>query len=167
MSQPIDERTRVYEILSGFSTAMFVTLGSDGRPAGRPMHVARIEENASTIWFFTSKGGALIDDLQKEAIVLLTFQNDNSAYASVRGHAWIEHDKARVKELWKAPYKVWFPGGPDDPEIALVAVQLLDAEYWDNRGMNKLEYLFESAKAYVSGHKPETIDADQHAKTTM
>jgi general stress protein 26 len=167
MSQPIDERTKVYEILNGFSTAMFVTLGSEGRPGARPMHVARIEENTSTIWFFTSQGGALLDDLEREPIVLLTFQNDNSAYASVRGHAFIEHDKARIQELWKAPYKVWFPRGPEDPDIALVAVQLLDAEYWDNRGMNKLEYLFEAAKAYVKGHKPEVIDVDQHAKTAL
>ncbi len=167
MSQPIDERTKLYEILNGFSTAMFVTLGSEGRPGARPVHVARIEENASTIWFFASQDGALIEDLQGEAAVLLTFQNDNSAYASVRGHARVERDKARVQELWKAPYKVWFPGGPEDPEIALIAVQLLDAEYWDNRGMNKLEYLFEAAKAYVKGHKPEVNEVEQHAKAVL
>lgn len=167
MSQPTDERTKVYEILNGFSTAMFVTLGSDSRPGARPMHVARIDANASTIWFFTSRSGALIDDLQKEPTVLLTFQNDSSAYASVRGRAWVEHDQARVQELWKAPYKVWFPHGPEDPDIALVAVQLMDAEYWDNRGMNKLEYLFEVAKAYVKGHKPEVAEVDQHARTAL
>jgi general stress protein 26 len=166
MSQPIDERTKVYEILNGFSTAMFVTLGSEGRPGARPMHVARIEQNTSTIWFFTNQSSALMDELEKEPVVLLTFQNDSSAYASVRGHAFVEHDKARIQDLWKAPYKVWFPKGPEDPDIALLAVQLLDAEYWDNRGMNKLEYLFEAAKAYVKGHKPEAIE-EQHAKTAL
>jgi general stress protein 26 len=167
MSQPVDERSKVYEILHGFSTAMFVTVGSDGRPAARPMHVARIEEKAAKICFFTSQSGALMDDLQKEGAVLLTFQTDSSAYVAVRGHAWIEHDKERVKELWKAPYKVWFPQGAEDPDLALVAVQLMDAEYWDNRGMNKLEYLFEAAKAYVKGHKPEETGVDQHAKTAL
>jgi len=131
------------------------------------MHLARIEEEAAKICFFTGQSGTLMEELQKDGAVLLTFQNDNSAYAAVRGHAWIEHDKDRVKELWKAPFKVWFPGGPEDPEVALVAVQLMDAEYWDNRGMNKLDYLFEAAKAYVKGQKPEVPGVDQHAKTAL
>ena len=131
------------------------------------MHVARVEEGAAEIWFFAGQGGTLVGDLQKEAAVLLTFQNDTSAYLSLRGQARIDHDRARVKELWKEPYKVWFPGGPEDPEIALVAVHLLDAEYWDNRGMNKLEYLFEAAKAYVKGDKPALTDMDQHARTSL
>jgi general stress protein 26 len=135
MSQPVDERSKVYEILHGFSTAMFVTIASDGRPGARPMHLARIEEEAAKICFFTGQSGTLMEELQKD--------------------------------LWKAPFKVWFPGGPEDPEVALVAVQLMDAEYWDNRGMNKLDYLFEAAKAYVKGQKPEVPGVDQHAKTAL
>ena len=55
----------------------------------------------------------------------------------------------------------------EDPHVALVAVDPIDAEYWDNRGMNKLEYLFESAKAYIKGEKPAVGDIDQHAKTNL
>lgn len=162
-----DERAKVHDILKGFSTAMFVTFGHGGRPAARPMHVARMEEEAGEVWFFTGRGGTLVDDLHAEPIVLLAFQNDTSAYLSLRGRARLEHDRARMKELWKEPYKVWFPRGPEDPNIALVAVDLLDAEYWDNRGANKLEYLFEAAKAYVKGDTPVITGVDQHAKTTL
>lgn len=152
---------------------MFVTFGVDGRPAARPMHVARVEEDSAEIWFFSGRGGSFLEELKKEAelkkepVVLLAFQNDSSAYLSVRGRARIEHDKSRAKELWKEPYTVWFPQGPEDPDIALVAVEMRDAEYWDNRGMNRLEYLFEAAKAYVKRQKPEVIDADQHAKAIL
>jgi general stress protein 26 len=173
MTQITDQRAKVYDILKGFSTAMFVTFSIDGRTAARPMHVARLEENTGEIWFFTGRGGSFLgelkkeDELKREPVVLLAFQNDSSAYLSVRGRARIEHDKARAKELWKEPYKVWFPRGPEDPDIALVAVEMLDAEYWDNRGLNRLEYLFEAAKAFVKGQKPEVIDADQHAKAIL
>jgi general stress protein 26 len=166
MTDQIDQKTKVYDILKGFSTAMLVTHGLSGRHGARPMHVAQLDQDASEMRFFTGHGG-LSEEIQKEAAVLLVFQNDHSAYVSVRGRARIEQDRAKVKELWKEPYKVWFPKGPDDPEITLVAVDLLDAEYWDNRGMNKLEYLFQAAKAYVKGQKPEVIDADQHAKATL
>jgi general stress protein 26 len=167
MTPKNDQRAKVYDILKGFSTAMFVTFGVDGRPAARPMHVARVEEESGDIWFFTGRGGNFMEELKKDPVVLLAFQNDSSAYLSVRGRARIEHDKSRAKELWKEPYKVWFPQGPEDPDIALVAVEMRDAEYWDNRGMNRLEYLFEAAKAYVKGQKPEVIDADQHAKAIL
>jgi hypothetical protein len=43
----------------------------------------------------------------------------------------------------------------------------MDAEYWDNRGMNKLEYLFEAARAYVKGEKPHVAEVDQHAKAIL
>jgi general stress protein 26 len=131
------------------------------------MHVARVEQDAGEVWFLTSRAGDLAAQIAREAEVLLVFQNDTSAYLSLRGRARIEHDQAKLRQLWQEPYKVWFPRGPEDPEIALVAVDLLDAEYWDNRGANKLEYLFEAAKAYVKGRKPENIDQDFHAKTSL
>lgn len=161
------EANKVYDILKEFSTAMFVTLGYGGQPSAKPMHVAELDESANEMWFLTSQYGTLADDLARGSTALLVFQKDTSAYVSVRGRARIVHDAAKVRELWKEPYKVWFPQGPEDAEIAAVAVDLMEAEYWDSRGMKKLQYLFEAAKAYVQGHKPEAIDADQHAITTL
>ncbi len=145
---------------------MFVTLDSDGLPEARPMQLAHIEDDAGEICFLTGQRGTLADELQKESVALLTFQNDHSAYLSLRGRARIDHDRVRIKELWKEPYKVWFPLGPEDPDIALVSVELIDAEYWDNRGMNKLEYMFKAAKAYVKKETPD-VTADQHAKISL
>jgi hypothetical protein len=42
-----------------------------------------------------------------------------------------------------------------------------EAEYWDNRGINKLQYMFESARAYVKGETPDVTDIDQHGKTKL
>lgn len=167
MTEKNDARAKVYGILKGFSTAMVVTIGLGGRPTARPMHVARVEEEFGDIWFLTGKGGQLVDEIAEEAVVLLVFQNENSAYLAMRGRARIVQDRAHIRSLWKEPSKVWFPGGAEDPEIALIAVDPIDAEYWDNRGMNKLEYLFEAAKAYVKGGKPDVGGIDQHAKTNL
>jgi general stress protein 26 len=168
MTETADTRAKVFELLKSFSTTMFVTTSTaTGRTAARPMHVAHFEEITGMVWFFTSKGAALLGEIEEQPVVLLVFQNEGSAYLSLRGNARIDLDRARVKELWKEPYKVWFPGGAEDPEIALIAVSAADAEYWDNRGLNKLEYLFEAAKAYIKGEKPDVGDAAQHAKTDL
>ena len=105
--------------------------------------------------------------MPRNRLSLLVFQDERSAYLSLRGKARVVHDKARVMDLWKEAYKVWFPGGIDDPELALLAVDPMNAEYWDNRGMNGIEYLFESAKAYVKGETPDVSDVDQHAKVRL
>lgn len=167
MTDKNDVRAKVYDILKSFSTAMFVTIGPSGRPEARPMHVAQAEDEAADVWFFTGKRGTLVDEIKADATVLLAFQNENSAYLSLRGKARLVEDRKRIKELWKEPYRVWFPDGAEDPDVALVAVHPIDAEYWDNRGMNKLEYMFESAKAYIKGAKPDVGDIDQHAKTNL
>lgn len=167
MTDKSDARAKVHDILKSFSTAMFVTVGPSGRPEARPMHVARVEDEGGDVWFFTGKGATLVEEIKTDAIVLLAFQNENSAYLSLRGKARLVEDRKRIKEMWEEPYRVWFPGGAEDPDIALVAVNPIDAEYWDNRGMNKLEYLFESAKAYLKGEKPDVGSIDQHAKTNL
>jgi general stress protein 26 len=162
-----DTKAKVYEILKTFSTAMLVTIGPTGRPEARPMHVAQLAQESGEIWFITGKGGALASEIKEETVVLLAFQNENTAYLSLRGKARIVQDRARIGGLWKESHRLWFPGGPGDPDIALVAVDPIDAEYWDQRGSNRLEYLVEATKAYVKGEKPRIDDADQHAKTSL
>ncbi|HEY4088470.1 MAG TPA: pyridoxamine 5'-phosphate oxidase family protein [Bryobacteraceae bacterium] len=73
----------------------------------------------------------------------------------------------RHQFYWSEAFRVWFPGGPSDPTLALIGVQPIDAEYWDNGGSNKLKCLFEAAKAYVKGEKPDVGDPDQHTKTSL
>jgi general stress protein 26 len=166
MTTTTDTREKVYDILKSFSTAMFVTVGPGGRPEARPMQVARVEDSGE-IWFFTGRDGTVATEIEEEAVVLLSFQKDNSAYLSIRGKARNVVDRTRISEFWKESYRVWFPGGPGDPNIELVAVDPIDAEYWDNRGSNKLEYLFEAARAYVKGETPDVGDPDHHAKTSL
>ena len=159
-------KAKVYDILKSFSTAMIVTTGPGGRPEARPMHVARVDDDGD-VFFFTGRDGTLTHEIREEAVVLLVFQNDTSAYLSLRGRARIVEDAFRIQQYWKEPYRPWFPGGPSDPQLALLAVKPIDAEYWDNRGTNKLEYLFESAKAYIKGVRPDVTDPDQHGKTNL
>lgn len=162
----MDPKAKVYEMVKSFSTTMLVTLGPGKKPESRPMQIAQAEEGGN-VWFFTGNGGRVTKEIAEDPFVLLTFQEERSKYLSVRGNARVVNDKAKIKELWSEPYKVWFPGGIDDPELALIAVDPIAAEYWDNSGMNKLEYLYEAAKAYVKGGKPAMDDPDQHARVKM
>lgn len=80
------------------------------------MQVARVDDEHRDVWFFTGRGGALAEEVREESVVLLVFQNDTSAYLSLRGKARVIEDVTRIREYWKEPYRVWFPGGPSDPQ---------------------------------------------------
>jgi len=162
----MDSREKVYELLKNFSTAMLVTTGGLGELEARPMQIAEVEDHGR-VWFFTGRAGRVVHEVAEDSEVLLVFQEEHSSYMSVRGTARVIDDKARAQHLWKEPYRVWFPGGVDDPRLVMIAVQPTAAEYWDNKGANRLEYLFEAAKAYVTGERPRVGDPDQHAKVTL
>ena len=60
--------------------------------------------------------------------------------------------------------QAWFPGGPADPDLALVAVLIAEAEYWDVKS-NQAVQLFKMAKAAVTGKPPE--DMGEHRRVRM
>ena len=67
--------------------------------------------------------------------------------------------------MWKEAWKIWFPIGKSDPNIALLKFTAHEGEYWDNAGMQGLKYVYDAAKAYVTGerHKPTTHSMQKSA----
>lgn len=161
----MNERQRVYEMLDEFDTAMLVTHGIDGRFEGRPMQMAEVEP-AGPIWFFTSRDSRKIAEIEADPKALLVFEDEHNQYLSISGTARVLEDPARVRRLWKDAFKVWFPEGVEDPDLVLMAVEPEVAEFWDTRGTNRLEYIFDAAKAYVTGERPSD-DGDRHGRTDV
>ena len=52
-------------------------------------------------------------------------------YVSVTGNCELVRDRVKAKELWNPAYKAWFPKGIEDPNLILLRVLILEAEYWD------------------------------------
>jgi general stress protein 26 len=82
----------------------------------------------------------------------------------VSGAARVVEDPVKKKELWSAAAKAWFPGGVDDPDLALVAVLVAEADYWDVKA-NKAVQIFKLAKAAVTGKAP--TDLAEHRRVRM
>jgi general stress protein 26 len=74
-------------------------------------------------------------------------------YVSLSGTASIVRDPAAIKAHWSEPARVWFPKGVDDPDIALLKVDVEQAEYWDAPS-SAMVYLLGYAKAVTTGKPP-------------
>ena len=161
-----EQREHFHKLLKQFSTAMLVTHAGLGRLRARPMAIAQVEDDCR-VWFITGAESAKAHEIEADTRVHVICQNDRSAYLSLSGRAELVRDRAKVAELWREPFRVWFPGGKDDPNIELIAVRPEEGEFWDNEGFNKIKYLLESAKAYASGKTPEVVEGDQHGRVQM
>lgn len=154
-----------YERLEEFDTAMLVTHATDGELRARPMSMADVGENGE-LWFVTELDSAKVDEIIADSRVNISLQDDDK-YLSISGRAIIVRDRAKIEELWNETWKVWFPDGQDDPNLALLKIDATEGEYWDMEGMNKLKYLFEAGKALATGTQLEMDNDDMHNKVDL
>lgn len=158
------KQENLYELLKGFSTGMLVSRQANDQMQARPMSVAELRSDAD-IYFATSLESPKITELAANPECTVTFQS-SSTYAVINGRAEVVKDRALIDRLWSEAWRVWFPGGKDDPTLCLLKVDAKDAEYWDNSGLQGVKYLFEGVKAVLQGNTP-SADDNQHAKVAL
>ncbi|HEV7577831.1 MAG TPA: pyridoxamine 5'-phosphate oxidase family protein [Caldimonas sp.] len=160
-------RDKLWTMIKDIRFAMFTTRhGSNGHLHARPMATQnRSLEADDSLWFFMSKQGDPVRDLKTQPMVGVVYANPSSdTYVSVSGTAAMLEDSAKKRQLWSKSAEAWFPGGPTDPDLALVQVQIIHANYWDVKE-SKLVQLFAIAKAVVTGKRP--AERGEHAEVRM
>ena len=162
----MNTRDKVIDMLDDFDTAMMITHAPSGPLDCRPMHVAKSDlRQGGPLWFITSAESQKVMEIAHDATTLLIFQ-EGDRYVAVWGRSTVSQDRDRIDELWREPYRAWFPQGVGDPDIRLVTVTPHSAEFWDNAGANKLRYVFEATKAYAAGERVEPTE-DSHGRTNL
>jgi general stress protein 26 len=166
MNDTHDQRTLLWKLIKNIKFAMFTTRHGNGHLHARPMTTQNKELGADeSLWFFMSKSGDPVGDLKADPVVNVVYADPSEdTYVSVSGTAAMIEDAAKKEQLWSKLAEAWFPGGPNDPDLALVQVQIVHANYWDVKE-SKLVQLYEMAKAAVTG-KPPT-DLGEHGEVRM
>jgi general stress protein 26 len=138
------------ELIRDIGVAMLTTVDDDGSLRSRPMQTQDGNFDG-TLWFFTGASSHKVLEVQHEARVNVSFAApDKNRYISVSGTATLVRDKAKIEEMWKPAYKAWFPQGQDDPDVALLKVNVEQAEYWDSPS-SAVVHMIGFAKALATG----------------
>ena len=122
---------RLTELIGGMKIAMLTTITDDGRLWTRPIttHGPTFDGD---LWFLTRRSSPKADEVQKHRQVSLSYARPgDNTYISLSGTAEVVVDRQKAQELWDPSYQGWFPGGPDDPDLAMIRVRVERAEYWD------------------------------------
>jgi general stress protein 26 len=160
------DQKKIDELIHGIRTAMLTTLDEEGRMHSRPM--ANIERTFDgTLYFFTRRSAPKIDEIHKDQRVNVTFADpSNDRYVSIAGNATVVRDVPLARELWSPALNPWFPGGPDDRDLALLKIDVTTAEYWDVT-VNRMVQLYEYIKAAVTGDRLEGRELGDHKKIDL
>ena len=161
-----EHRQHLWSMIKDIRFCMFTYSASDGDLHARPMTTQNkaIDEDAS-LWFFMPRQSEPVAALAGQPVVNVAYADTGAdRYVSVSGTAAVVNDLAKARQLWSKMAEAWFPGGVEDPNLALIQVQIRHANYWDVKS-NKLVQLFKMAKASVTGEPP--TDLGEHAEIRM
>ena len=159
-------RAHLWALIRDIRFAMFTTRHENGHLHSRPVTTQNsgLDEDAS-LWFFMSRSGEPVADLVGDSTVNVVYADPGrDRYVSVSGQAYVVESLAKKQQLWSKLAEAWFPGGADDPDLALVQVRILHASYWDVKE-SKLVQPYQMAKAAISGKPP--VDLGEHAEIRM
>jgi general stress protein 26 len=150
----------LYALIDGIEIAMFTTRRPDGHLVSRPM-ATQTQAEGTDLWFVTDIESNKLDELSFDPQVNLAYYRDGSReWVSVSGTAMVSQDRMAIHELYRPDWKAWFgdeggqrDGGPDDPRLALILVEVHSVTYMKVDKPKPL-VLFELVKGMVTGTPP-------------
>jgi general stress protein 26 len=148
--QPI---SRVWDIIEKVGVGMLTTRFGGGLRA-RPLE-ARPDRDAGMIFFVTDVRGTKDDEIEAAPdVCFVVIDAKDKAYLSITGRAEVENNHAKAAEIWKKTDDVWWPDGPDDPNVRVLRLVPETAELWDGPSSSAVA-AFEFVKARITGEKPK------------
>jgi general stress protein 26 len=147
-----DSIDRVWEIIEKVGVCMLTTQFTAGLRA-RPLE-ARPDRKAGLILFVTDIRSTKEEEIEARPDVGLVFVDaSDKAYLSITGRASVVRDVGRIAAAWRKTDEVWWPGGPNDPDVCILRIEPSTAELWDGPA-STIVTAFEFAKARLTGEKP-------------
>src|SRR6476469_9415685 len=162
MTQSVGKNLKeLYDLIEGIEIAMFTTRRPDGHLVSRPM-ATQTQAEGSDLWFVTDIESHKLDELEFDPPVNLAYYRDRTReWISVSGTATVSRDRRAIHDLYRPDWKAWFgdeggerDGGPDDPRLALVLVDVHSVTYLKVDKPKPL-VLFEVAKGMLTGTRPD------------
>lgn len=155
----------LWKLIKDIRFGMLSHRGASGELHSHPLTTQNkdLDEQAQ-LYFFVPNDGELAQRLRAENRVNLSYADPGGdSYVSISGTAGFIDDLQKKKELWSPMAKSWFPNGVEDPNLALLAVRINHAEYWDIED-SKLTQLFKMARSAITGNPPSDLGEHKELK---
>ena len=156
-------KKKIGELIKDVRICMMTTAAPDGSFDSRPM-APQENEFDGTVWFLTRHESGKVAEIENDAHVSLIYADpSNHNFVTAKGRATVNQDKAKIHELWNPMFKAWFPAGEDDPSIAVLKVDVSEAQYWE-ASSSKIIFGIKYLAAAVTGGK---VDVGETGKVSL
>ncbi|MEC4815919.1 MAG: pyridoxamine 5'-phosphate oxidase family protein [Scytonema sp. PMC 1069.18] len=163
-SQERNQQTKkLRELIKDIDVGMLTTVDEDGTLHSRPMSTNSEVEFDGDLWFFTYGSSHKVTEIEQQQRVNVSFSDPHKqTYVSMSGQAQLVRDRNKMQQLWKPELKAWFPKELDEPDIALLKVNVEKAEYWDAPSGFVVQTIG-LVKAMTTGETPNTGENEKVA----
>ena len=161
-----NDHAKLWELIKDTRFGMLTHRHSDGLLNSHPLTTQnKSVDEAATLYFFVPKDGEIVRHVAEDNVVNVAYANtDKDSYVSIAGRASLLEDQAKKEELFTKMAQAWFPKGVTDPNLGLLAVHIVNAEYWDVDD-SKMVQLLKMAKAALTGEVPKNLG--EHKKVDL
>ncbi|MGH8228337.1 MAG: pyridoxamine 5'-phosphate oxidase family protein [Steroidobacteraceae bacterium] len=151
---------KLADLIGQAQIGMLTTSEPSGQLRSCPLVTLQLDAEGR-LWFFISRASAKTEEIAQHRQVNLSYSDpDRQDYVSVSGAAEVVRSREKMRELWTPWVEPYFPRGLEDPDLALLCVQVGQAEYWDAPESN-VERLYGFSKAIATG---DTKALGEHAR---
>ncbi|WP_077000394.1 pyridoxamine 5'-phosphate oxidase family protein [Variovorax sp. KK3] len=153
-----DQHAKLWDLIKDTRYGMLTHRHGDGQLHSHPLTTQSKDLNeGATLYFFVPKDGDVARHVASDPVVNVAYANtDADSYVSVAGRAALVEDQALKERLFTTMAKAWFPKGVTDPNLGLLGVQIVEAEYWDVTD-SKMVQLLKMAASAVTGNPPKQL----------
>lgn len=154
---------KLWHLIKDIKFGMFTHRHANGMLHSQPLTTLnKSADEGDKLYFFVSRGSDVARQILQDSHVNVAYANPgDDTYVSISGKAAILEDALKKEALWSTMSKAWFPGGPQDPNLALLQVQISHAEYWDVRE-SKMMQVTKMVSAAIMGTPP--VHMGEHKK---
>ena len=166
MSTNAPDHAKLWGLIKGIKFGMVTHRHANGMLHSQPMTTQNksMDEDAN-LYFFVSRTSDVAKQIQQDPHVNVVYTSPgDDRYVSVSGEALIVEDTGKKETLWSPMAKAWFPGGPADPDLALMQVRISHAEYWDVKE-SKMIQIVKMVTAAITGTPPS--NTGEHKELRM
>ncbi len=156
-----EEVRKVAGLASAIRVGMLTTIDEIGRLISRPMAQQEVEFDGD-LWFFAERDSRKVAHIAAIPEVSVTLTSKDT-WISIYGTAELVDDREKARELWNGWVEAWLPQGVDDPNVVLLKVTAMSAEYWDTPG-GRIASVLSFAKSKLSG---ERYDGGDHGAVDL
>jgi general stress protein 26 len=146
---------KLKKMVDEIKTCLFCTQIKTGESfTTRPMSTQKVDDEGN-LWFLSDKNSNKNAQIREDDGVQLLYTNKpHEGFLSIAGHAEIQYDRNKIKELWEPIAKAWFTEGENDPRISVIKVTPTEGYYWDTKH-GKMVSFVKILTAMVTGNQDD------------